>query len=108
MKTNKSGNPHDIEANKAIAILAYILFFLPLLAAKDSRFALYHANQGLIVFLIAIGVNVIGSIIPLLGWFLILPFGNLAVLILVVMGILTAGKGEMKPLPLVGGFTIIK
>lgn len=29
----------DIEKNKVMGILAYILFFVPLLAARDSKFA---------------------------------------------------------------------
>ena len=35
----------DVEDNKVMAILAYIwiLFLVPLLAAKNSRFARYHA-----------------------------------------------------------------
>lgn len=99
---------NDIENNKIFAVLAYILFFIPMLAAKDSKFAMYHANQGLILFLTALAVNVIGSFIPILGWFLILPFGNLAVVIWAILGIIAAAKGESKPLPLIGSFNILK
>lgn len=98
----------DIENNKIFAVLAYIIFFLPMLAAKDSKFAMYHANQGLILFLTAVAVNVVGSFIPILGWFLILPFGNLAIMAWAVLGIIAAAKGETKPLPLIGSFNILK
>lgn len=39
----------DVEQNKVMAILAYfgILVLIPILAAKDSKFARFHANQGL-------------------------------------------------------------
>ena len=49
----------DAEQNKVFGILAYlgILCLIPLLAAKDSRFARYHANQGLVLFLGAIGAD---------------------------------------------------
>jgi uncharacterized membrane protein len=50
----------------------------------------------------------VGGIIPFLGWFIILPLGELFILILAIMGIINAAKGEMKPLPLIGGFNIIK
>lgn len=98
----------DIEKNKGIAAVAYILFFIPLLAAKDSRYAMYHANQGLLLLLLAIAINVIGGIIPFIGWFLILPLGNLFVFILFVLGLVNALQGRTKPLPLIGGIEIIK
>ena len=98
----------DINENKTMAILAYILFFVPLLAARESKFAMYHANQGLVLFLAAMAVNFIGSLIPVIGWFLIVPLGNLAAIVLAVLGIVNAYKGEAKPLPLIGGIQLIK
>jgi uncharacterized membrane protein len=97
----------DIEKNKAMAILAYIIFLIPLLAAKESKFAMYHANQGLVLFLAALAVNVVGGIVPFIGWFIILPLGNLFIVVLAILGIVNAAKGEAKPLPLIGGFKII-
>ncbi len=102
----------DVEKNKAMAIIGYIipvLFFVPLLTdAKNSVFAKFHANQQLILLLTAIIVNVAGTIIPILGWFVILSFGFLFVIVIAIMGIINAAKGTMKKLPLVGGFEIIK
>ncbi|NLA78908.1 MAG: hypothetical protein GX845_05135, partial [Erysipelothrix sp.] len=37
----------DIEKNKTMAGLAYLIFFLPLVAAPESKFGKFHANQGL-------------------------------------------------------------
>lgn len=101
-------NLEDAEKNLAMGILAYILFFIPLLAARDSKFAMYHANQGLLLFLTALIINVVGGIIPVIGWFLIIPLGDLFVLILAVMGIVNAARKETKPLPLIGKYEIIK
>jgi uncharacterized membrane protein len=98
----------DVEKNKAMAILAYFIFFIPLLAAKDSKFAMYHANQGLLLFLLILAVNVVGGMIPLIGWFLILPLGNLFCFVLFILGVINASKGEMKPLPLIGKISILK
>ncbi|HOI16174.1 MAG TPA: hypothetical protein PK036_07500 [Geobacteraceae bacterium] len=98
----------DVEKNKVMAVLAYILFLIPLLAAKESKFAMFHTNQGLVLFLAAVAVNIVGGIIPILGWFVILPLGNLLVFILAIMGIINAAKGEAKPLPLIGGIKILK
>ncbi|MFS0862372.1 hypothetical protein AB3M96_06680 [Fredinandcohnia sp. 179-A 10B2 NHS] len=91
-----------------MAILAYIIFFLPLLAARESTFAMYHANQGLLLFLLAVGINIVGTIIPFIGWMIILPLGNLLVLALAILGIINAAKGDEKPLPILGKYRLIK
>jgi uncharacterized membrane protein len=101
-------NLKDAEQNMAIGILAYILFFIPQLAARNSKFAMYHANQGLLLFLTALLLNVVGSIIPIIGWFLIIPLGNLFVIILAIIGIINAANKQTKPLPLIGKYEIIK
>ena len=101
-------DPADIEANKVMAFLGYILFLIPMLAAKESRFAQFHANQGLILLLAGIIVGTAGSIIPVLGWFLILPIGCVAVAILGIIGILNALGGKAKDLPLIGKYRLLK
>ncbi len=98
----------DIEQNKIMAILAYILFLIPMLAAKESPFAKFHTNQGLLVFLAALAINIVGAIIPIIGWLLILPLGNLAVFILAIMGIINAANGKAKKLPIIGNIEILK
>jgi uncharacterized membrane protein len=100
-------DPTDVDKNKGFAIVAYILFFIPILAAKESRFAMYHANQGLTLFLTALAVNIVLGIIPILGWIL-LPFANLAILVLVILGIIAAAQGQGKPLPIIGSYTLMK
>lgn len=101
-------NQPEMDKYKWIGVLAYILFFVPLLAARESRFAMYHANQGLILFLVAFGVNIVGRVIPFLGPLLILPLGNLCVLVLVVLGMINAVNGKQAPLPLIGNIQILK
>lgn len=107
-EVNLQPDPVDVEKNKVMGILAYIIFFIPLLAAKESKFAMYHANQGLVLFLLGVAVSIVGSIIPFLGWFIILPIGYLAWLVLAIIGIINASKGEMKALPVIGKIRIIK
>ena len=103
----------DAEKNKVMAIIGYILpilFFIPLLSdeSKHSPFVKFHANQQLVLLIFAIVVNIVGSIIPLIGWFLILPLGCIFLFVLAITGIIRAVKGEMKKLPLIGGIEIIK
>ncbi len=95
------------ETNKAVCILAYFLFFIPLIADSSNEEYRFHANQSLILFIINLGVLILGFIIPFIGWFVILPLGSLAVLAFAIIGIINAANEEMKELPLIGGIRII-
>lgn len=106
-KDSPTYSSEDIEKNKVIAALAYLIFFLPLLAAQDSSYARFHANQGLLLFILGFGGNSILTIIPILGWIFI-PFFSLFVIILAVIGVLNAINGKTKDLPLIGQYRILK
>ncbi|MDR1454993.1 MAG: DUF4870 domain-containing protein [Tannerella sp.] len=102
----------DVAENKVFAILAYfgILFLIPLFAAKESPFARFHTNQGLNLFLTQIAVwiivlilSLISSILGMIGSIL-----YLGMFILFILGVINAAKGEMKELPLIGKFRLIK
>ena len=91
------------EKNTGMAIVAYILFFIPLLTdAKNDPFVKYHVKQGLSLFLVAVVIRII-AYIPTIGWALVWPF-NLLLVILFVIGVMRALNGEQKPLPVIGKF----
>lgn len=91
--------------NIGMAVLAYIIFFLPLLTdAKNDPFVKFHVKQGLVLLITEVAISVVGTIVPLLGWFIILPVGSLLVLVLWVVGVVHAINGVEKELPLVGSF----
>jgi len=120
MEENVVFNAEDVNSNKVMGILAYIgiLFLVPMLAAKDSQYAKFHANQGLVLFLaeIILGfaggiLSVILGLIPVLGLILsglIMFVVGVAPFVLMIMGIINACSGEPKKLPVIGGFTLIK
>ena len=108
-----SADKSDADSNKALAIIGYIipiLFFVPLIneSSKNSPFAKFHANQQLVLLIAAFAVQIVGVVIPFLGWFIILPLGWLFIVVCVIMGVIAAAGSQMKPLPLIGGFTILK
>ncbi len=85
----------DVEVNKTIAALSYawILCLVPLLTKRGSKFAQFHAKQGLVLFIVEI-------IASLVFWFPV--FGQLLMLALVVvsvMGIIKALNGEWWEVP---------
>ena len=117
--TTSEFDPQDIEKNKFMAILAYfgILVLIPIFAAKDSKFARYHSNQGLILcsvgILYSIGYSILSSIILAISWRLywlvsIIGILGLALLVWFVIGIINAASGKAKELPFIGHFKLLK
>ena len=104
-------HPNDIAQNKVMGILAYIglLVLIPIFAAPQSKFARFHANQGLIVDIAAVTLSILSSVlmrfIPVLGILFVLL--DLPVIGLQVLGIINAASGKAKELPLVGGIKIL-
>jgi len=103
---NMSVDQKDIDDNKIMGVLAYIIFLIPLLAAKESPFARFHTNQGFLVFLLYFVCSFLW-VVPILGW-IIAPIGYLFAFICMIIGIVNALGGNMKELPLIGKYRIIK
>lgn len=102
----------DITDNKVMAVLAYIgiLFLIPLLAAPNSRFARFHTNQGLVLFLAEVVLGAAGGVlglIPFVGWIISSAIG-IVCLAFMIIGIVNAANGKAKELPLIGSFKLIK
>lgn len=111
----------DVEKNKVFGVISYLppfLFIVALLAARQSRFAMYHCNQGLVLTItgfaswIALAiVNFVLFRIP--GGFMLAGLLGMVVwlglLAFAIIGLINAAKGECKPLPLIGNrFTLVK
>lgn len=118
----------DIEQNRPMAVLAYMGPFVvvPLIFARESRFARFHANQGLLLFLLEFGLWMVNWVLG----FLFMPnlsrtasgfFNAIAHLygfaagiiwavfaIMALAGILHAIAGAEDKLPVIGNFRIVK
>lgn len=100
-------DPADIEKNKTMAGLAYLIFFLPLIASPDSKYGKFHANQGLLLLIASIVGSLVLGMIPFVGWVLLL-FYPIVILVFGIMGLVNGFGGKAKPLPIIGKYTIIK
>lgn len=106
----------DIEKNKEIAALAYIVFFVPLIFCPDSPFGRFHANQALLLLITGITGSIILRMISFIGW-IITPFFSLvifitavfitAIFIIGVIGYINALNGKAKEIPVIGKYRII-
>jgi uncharacterized membrane protein len=120
------GQDPDVQANKVYAVLAYlgILVLVPIFGAKESRFARYHANQGLILLIAEIAYGVVAMILSVILSAILVTgpggFGiytllmgligllSLAFAALAIIGIVNAAQGNYKPLPIIGKYTLLK
>ena len=111
----------DIEGNKLMAVLSYlgILVLIPILAAKDSPFAKFHATQGLNLLIVSVAWSIvsgiIGAILGAIGvtflsvlWSIITLLVSIVIFLTMVIGIINAAQGKAKELPIIGGFRILK
>ncbi len=104
----------EIQDGKTMAIIAYIFWLIPLLAARDKKFAMFHTEQAIMLWIATIIVYVViwiltfivgqissslACIISILG---IIPW--LLFVILWLMGIINAAGGKLKELPVIGSY----
>ncbi|MBO8181980.1 MAG: DUF4870 domain-containing protein [Archaeoglobus sp.] len=85
--------------------LAYLLGFVTgivfLLIEKESQFVRFHAMQSTVTFIVIFIVNVILGYIPFIGWALN-SIVSLVALILWLLGMYKAYKGELYKFPIFG------
>lgn len=111
--------PGDIERHRPLATVAYLPFlcFVTLALAPHSKFARYHANQGLIL-LLAEFLSASILICVELAFLFFHPYGApIAVImwllyLLILTGYITIGlqygfRGVCEPLPFIGRMKLI-
>lgn len=127
---SKFFNKKDIESGKGMAILAYILPFIPYLVEKKNKFVKYHSAQGMNLLIIVIAYSIIYSILTSIikvngscgtwfgynignyckvtPWWVTLPLSliGLGFTILCVIGIINVCNGKAKELPVVNKIKI--
>ena len=84
--------------NTALAALSYfsVFFALPFIFAPQDEFAVFHAKQGMRLFVFSAIADVIAKIIPF-GWVL-----SLFRIYCIIKGITSALNGKKEPLPYIG------
>ena len=113
-------DPADIQQNKLMGVLAYLswLVLIPIFAAPKSKFARFHANQGLILAIVhtswIILSTILEFILTIINWYVGWIFGiiftllGLVFIAPLILGIINASNGRAKELPLIGKIRILK
>ncbi|MBR6331903.1 MAG: zinc-ribbon domain-containing protein [Dehalococcoidales bacterium] len=127
-ESNQNTSSNDTQANKpaasnskdpiTMAVMAYLgpLVLVPIFGAKGDSFIRFHANQGLIVFIIEILWWIILEVYGKLPYMFILSvlydliyYGGICVfLLMAILGVISIVKGEEKELPVIGSIRILK
>jgi len=105
MENKKPKNSaQDAEENKILAAISYlgILCLIPILLKKDSKFVMFHAKQGLVLFIAEVAISFI-NIIPILGQMIWLV-AALIFIVVSVMGIIKAYQGVWWKIPIVSEY----
>ena len=99
--------PDEINSGKLYAVCAYlsILILVPILAARQNRFAMYHANQGLLLLLASAAAYIVQRLpfIGFLGGIL-----QLMLLLMLILGVINAVTGKTRPLPIIGNIQLLR
>lgn len=101
-----SNSPQGLETNVAAALAYFPLLALVWLLIEPynkDRFIKFHSIQSLALAVATIGASIVLSMIPILGWILLL-FLPLAVLALAVICAVKAYQNERYKLPVLGDF----
>ena len=96
-----SEDEQEIRDGKFFAIISYVCFLciVTLVLKKSNKFALYHAKQGLVLFVMEVAAFIL-SIVPLLGW-LIGVFGYAIFLLVSLWAIIQSALGIYCHIPVV-------
>ena len=113
----------DADRHHVVAALSYLAFLvlIPLIFARRSHYARFHANQGLVLTIIALAYTLVTrifvSFLDILfgGVYAAIPatmsgifnFGSIFFWILLVLGLSNAANGRAKELPLIGRIRFI-
>lgn len=104
----------DVDKNKDMAAIGYVLFFLPLITCKDSQLGRYCANQGLLLTIAYAAANIVlglfSNIIFIGFLFRIAQFlVTTALLVLsIYMAVQLRKYGRVMTLPYIGHISLIK
>ncbi len=106
MTNNNKTSTTEIQQGKICAMLAYLLigiiWYFVDEKMKKNNFAKYHVKQALALLIISLAGSIVLSMTFVLIW--LIPIWQIAVFVLIIIGIMNANNGQEKELPIIGKF----
>ncbi|MFH1427578.1 MAG: DUF4870 domain-containing protein [Patescibacteria group bacterium] len=94
---------------KLCAILAYLLVGIIWYFAdekmKKNEFVKFHVKQALVLLIFSLAGSIVLGMTFILAW--LIPLYQVAIFIILVVGIINANNGDKKELPIIGKFASI-
>lgn len=103
-KTNS--HEHEQLASILSFFLIGVIWYFADEELKKNKVVKHFTKQALVLFGVAILVGIITSIlafVPIIGWIAMLVL-NITLIVLLIIGIIRAVKGDKEKLPLIGEF----
>lgn len=98
-------------SDKIIGALSYIIFILPFVNKSKKDFNKFHANQGLLLFIVIVLVSLANNILlpylPEVISIIISLIFLFFIIYLFIFGVSSAANGTMKQFPLIGRIKIL-
>ena len=103
--------PHAAQSglsDNAAGALAYVtiipaIVFLLVEPYNKNSFVRFHAWQCIFLGVCSLAIHLVLGIIPVIGW-MILPFASLGILIVWLIALVKAFRGEKYQLPIIGKY----
>ena len=88
-------------------LLSYLfipaIIFLAMEPYNRSSFVRFHAWQSIFLGVVVVAIHLILGVIPIIGWLLLFPV-SLGFLVLWIIAIFKASKGERFKIPFIGNY----
>ena len=99
VNADRSNAVSTIDSSKIFSAMSYfgMLFVIPYIICKNDDYALFHAKQGMLLFLAALVAQAAASLLGF-GWIV-----SIARLYFIYKGVSSALKGRKDKLPYIGG-----
>lgn len=103
MTNDKTAGEKEIKDGKIFAVISYWLFLciLPFIMKKDNGFAVFHAKQGLVLFLFFVVAFICGNL-PFIGYFIWRLYA-FTYSVIALWGSVNALMGKYSRIPIVFG-----
>jgi uncharacterized membrane protein len=102
--TAQSGLADNVAGALAYVTIIPAIIFLVMEPYNRNPFIKFHAWQSIILFIACVVIDIVLGMIPIIGWFILLPLFGLGVLILWILVVVKAFGGQKFMIPLIGPF----